>query len=78
MRSVNSTLKQRIDDAYKDYNNESLPASERALAIRAANDMTQFLIKLGVPEEGKSQPKEKASLEELKIDGYKVRVKSTR
>jgi hypothetical protein len=40
--------------------------------------MTQFLIKLGVPEEGKSQPKEKASLEELKIDGYKVRVKSTR
>lgn len=51
MRGVDEALRERLDDEVKAHQNKSLPRNTRQAALQAANDISNFLELLGVPEE---------------------------
>lgn len=50
LRSVNKSVRNRLEAIAKSINDPNLPVDERAAALRLQNDLTNFLRILGVPQ----------------------------
>ena len=50
LRSVDKSIRNRLEGIAKSINDPNLPADERAAGLRLQNDLTNFLRILGVPQ----------------------------
>lgn len=52
MRGVDTVLRRRLDNERRTASNPQLPVESRRNALQAANDIENFLVTLGVPQQG--------------------------